>query len=113
MLNQVYREEDLPLKIICDRGPQFVMAFMKEFFRLVRIKGNLSMAYHPQTDGQTERMNREIERYLQAFVDYHQANWNHWLPTGEFTLNNLLASATGFSPFKLNKGRDPQTFLDS
>ena len=58
-------------------------------------------------------MNREIERYLRAFVDYHQENWNCWLLTREFTLNNSLASATGFSPFKLNKGRDPQTFPDS
>src|ERR1700722_3552644 len=107
MLNQVYREEDLPLKIICDRGPQFVVVFMKEFFRLVRIKGNLSRAYHPQTDGQTEQRNQENKRYLQAFVHSHQANWNRWLPTGEFTLNNSLASATGFSPFKVNKGRAP------
>ena len=54
MLNRVYREEGLPLKIISNRGPQFVAAFMKEFFRLVRIEGNPSTAYHPQTDGQTE-----------------------------------------------------------
>ena len=113
MLNQVYQEEGLPLKIICDHGPQFVAAFMKEFFRLVGIKGNPSTAYHPQTDGQTERMNREIKRYLCAFIDYHQGNWTRWLPTGEFTLNNSLASATGFLPFKVNKGRDPRTFPDS
>ena len=113
MLSRVYREEGLPLKIISDRGPQFVAAFMKEFYRLVGIKGNPSTAYHPQTDGQTERMNREIERYLRAFVDYHQSNWNRWLPTGEFTLNNSLASATGFTPFMLNKGRNPRTFPDS
>jgi len=54
-----------------------------------------------------QQMNQEIEHYLRVFVDYHQSNWNHWLPTREFTLNNSLASATRFMPFMLNKGQNP------
>jgi transposase InsO family protein len=54
----------LPRKIISDRGPQFAAQFMRDLNKLVRITSNLSTTYHPQTDGQTERMNQEIEQYL-------------------------------------------------
>jgi hypothetical protein len=54
MKNRVFREEGLPLKVISDRGPQFISNFMKELYRLLGVEGNPSMAYHPQTDGQTE-----------------------------------------------------------
>ena len=58
----------LPQVVISDRGPQFVSNFMKELYQLLGIKENPSTAYHPQMDGQTERMNREIEQYLRFFV---------------------------------------------
>jgi transposase InsO family protein len=64
MRNRVYREEGLPRKVISDRGPQFVSRFIQELYKLLGVEGNPSMAYHPQTDGQTERVNWEVERYL-------------------------------------------------
>ena len=69
--DQVFRFHSIPQKIIHDRGPQFDLHFMKDLYRLLGIEGNLSMACHPQTDGQTERMNQEIEAYLRIFLNHH------------------------------------------
>jgi Integrase core domain len=68
--DHIWKLHDLPNSIISDCGPQFAAAFMKELNKLLGITTKLSTAYHPQTDGQTERMNQEIEQYLCLFVDY-------------------------------------------
>ena len=65
----VWKQFGIPRKVISDRGPQFAAQFMKDLHQLVGMKTNISMAYHPQTDGQTERMNQEIEQYLCIFVN--------------------------------------------
>jgi len=62
--DRVFCNHGLPHKIISDRGPNFVSAFMKELYSFLGITGNPSMAYHPQTDGQMERLNQEVEHYL-------------------------------------------------
>jgi hypothetical protein len=67
----------------------------------------LSMAYHPQTDGQTERLNQELEQYLRLYVNHMKTNWVDWLPIAEFAYNNREHLATGFSPFSLEYGRHP------
>ena len=105
--DRVFRDHGLPSKIICDRDPRFVSKFMKEFFRLVGIEGNPSTAYHPQTDGQTERVNQEIEQYLRIFVNYKQTDWADWMSLAEFAYNDKINSATGFSPFFLDYGQHP------
>jgi hypothetical protein len=61
---EIWRIHGIPRRIISDRGPQFASKFMKELCNALGIERNLSMAYHPQTDGQTERINQEIETYL-------------------------------------------------
>jgi hypothetical protein len=65
----------------------------------------LSTAYHPQTDGQTERLNQELEQYLWLYVNHMQTDWVDWLPVAEFAYNNREHLATGFSPFFLQYGR--------
>ncbi len=70
---------------------------MKEFYHLVGIEGAPSTAFHPQTNGQTERMNQEIEQYIRLFVNYRQSNWAEWLSIAEFALNDKVSSSTGFS----------------
>ena len=65
-----------------------------------------STAYHPQTDGQTERVNQEIEVYLWAFINHHQNNWEDWLPTATFSWNSK-PGPTGRSPFEATKGYQP------
>jgi transposase InsO family protein len=67
---EIWRIHGILRRIISDRGPQFASKFMKELCNALGIKRNLSMAYHPQTDGQTERINQEIETYLQSFINY-------------------------------------------
>ena len=80
---------------------------MRDLNKLVGITGNLSTAYHPQTDGQTERMNQEIEQYLRVFVNHRQSDWAEWLACAEFSYNDKIQSSTGFSPFYVNYGRHP------
>ena len=97
--------DSLPRKIISDRGLQFAAQFMRDLNKLVRITSNLSTTYHPQTDGQTERMNQEIKQYLRVFVNHWQSNWAEWLACAEFSYNDKIQSSTGFSPFYVNYGR--------
>ena len=65
----------LPESIISDRGPQFAAGLMRELNGLLGIKTKLSIAFHPQTDGQTECMNQELEQYLRMFIDHRQEQW--------------------------------------
>ncbi len=64
----------MPTTVISDRGPQFILQFMKELYRMLDIMPNASMAFHLQTDGQTEHVNQEIEKYLRIFVNYQQTD---------------------------------------
>ncbi len=97
--DHIYAKHGMPQVVISDRGPQFVSKFMKELYQLLNITPNASTAWHPQTDGQTERVNQEIEKYLRIFVNYRQDNWTDWLLLTEFAHNNRVHSATGKSPF--------------
>jgi len=78
---------------------------MEEFTKILGTKRKLSMAYHPQTDGQTERINQEIGMFLQHYVNYQQDNWTDWLATVEFSYNDKKHVATGKTLFELNFGR--------
>ena len=75
-------------KILSDRGPQFISKFMEEFTKALGTKRQLSMAYHPQTDGQTERINQETETFLRHYVNYQQDDWMNWLAAAEFQYND-------------------------
>ena len=104
--DHVWKLHGLPESITLDRGVQFTAGMMKELNNLLEIQTKLSMAYHPQTDGQTERINQELEQYLRVFIDYRQEQWPDWLGTAEFTYNNKIHTATKISPFKANYGQD-------
>jgi hypothetical protein len=67
----------------------------------------MSTSFHPQTDGQTERINQTIETYLRSFINYEMDNWVRLLPMAEFAYNNSVTQATGMSPFFANYGRHP------
>ena len=75
---------------------------------MLGIKTKLSTAFHPQTDGQTERMNQELEQYLRMFIDHQQEQWPKWLGTAEFAYNNKVHIGTKVSPFQANSGQDPR-----
>jgi len=70
--DNVWKLHGLSESIISDRGPQFAVGLMRELNRMLGIESKLSMAFHPQTDGQTERVNQELEQYLRMFIDHRQ-----------------------------------------
>jgi len=103
-LRNIWKLHGLPRKVVSDRGPQFVAAFMKELYRLLGIEAATSTAYHPQTNGQTERVNQELEQYLRLFVGERQDDWYTLLPLAEFSYNNHVHSSTQQTPFLLDTG---------
>jgi len=110
--DNVWRLYGLPESIVSDRGLQFVAELTKELNGMLGIKTKLSTAFHPQTDGQTERMNQELEQYLQFFVDHRQKDWPEWLALAEFAVNNKVHSITKMSPFMANYGRELRMEVD-
>jgi len=86
-------------------GPQFIAHFTQELYCLLEIKLAFSTVWHPQTDGQTECVNQELDQYLWLFVNEQQDNWYDLLPMAEFQHNNHVHSATQQPPFLLNTGR--------
>ncbi len=80
---------------------------------MLDITPNASTAFHPQTDGQTERVNQEVKKYLRIFVNHRQTDWSDWLPLAEFAHNNRVHSATKKSPFMVLYGRNPRIIPDS
>ena len=81
---------------------------MKELNNLLGIQTKLSTAYHPQTDGQTERVNQKLEQYLRVFIDHRQEQWPDWLGMAEFVYNNKIYATTKILLFKVNYGQDPR-----
>jgi len=106
--DHVWKLHGLPESVISDRGVQFAAGMMKELNNLLGIQTKLSTAYHPQTDGQTERTNQELEQYLRVFINHRQEQWPDWLGIAEFAYNNKIHAATKNSPFKVNYGQDPR-----
>ena len=98
----------LPSRIISDRDPRFTATFTKELCRILQVEQNISMAYHPQTDGQSERTNQKLEQYLRIFIDYHQNDWDRWLPLAQYTLNAWPSATTGKAPFEVIMGHIPR-----
>ena len=107
--DEVFKLHGIPHKVISDRGPQFISSFMKELYSQLQIEGNPSTAYHPETDGQAERVNAWVEQYLRLYVNHRQTDWSEWLSIAEFAHNQTTSSATNFSPFILNYGQQPRS----
>ncbi|MBW0539059.1 hypothetical protein O181_078774 [Austropuccinia psidii MF-1] len=107
-IKNVFSKNELPSSIISDRCSLFVSSFSTNLCQQLKISRDLSAAYHPETDGQTERVNQILEQYLWIYVSYHQEGWNTWLPLSEFAYNNSEHSSTKKSPFFTFNGRDPQ-----
>jgi len=106
--DHIWKLHGLPESIILDRGVQFAVGMIKELNNLLGIQTKLSMAYHPQRDGQMERINQELEQYLRVFIDHRQEQWPDWLGMAEFAYNNKVHAVTKTSPFKANYGQDPK-----
>jgi transposase InsO family protein len=104
----VVSKHGIPDSIISDRDTIFTSHFWEELCQMLGIERRLSTAYHPQTDGQTERMNQTLEQYLRIYVNDEQDNWVSLLPNAAFAYNATVQNTTKMSPFFANFGREPQ-----
>jgi len=104
--DNVWKLYGLSESMVLDRGPQFAVELTKELNRMLGIEMKLSTVFHPQTNGQTEWMNQELEQYLRFFVDHRQKDWPEWLASAEFAVNNKVHTATKVLPFMTNYGRE-------
>jgi len=104
--DNVWKLHGLPESVVSDRGPEFAAELTKELNRMLGIKTKLSTAFHPQTDGQTEWMNQELEQYLRFFVEHRQKDWLEWLAAAEFAVNNKTHTAMKVLPFIANYGKE-------
>jgi len=96
-----------PERIVSDRDPRFKGKFMTELMRISNTAQDTSTAFHPQTDGQTERTNRTLEDMLRHYVDPHHDDWDQHLAMAEFAINNSWQESIKTTPFRLNYAKDP------
>jgi Chromo (CHRromatin Organisation MOdifier) domain len=99
-----------PRKIISDRDTRFTSNFTTELCRILGIKQNISTAYHPQTDGQSERTNQSLEQYLRLVCANDQKAWARWLPMAQYVKNSWPSSTTKKTPFELLLGYTPTIY---
>ena len=110
--DNVWKLYGLLESVISDRGPQFVVELTRELNKMLGIETKLSIAYYPETDRQTERINQELEQYIRIYINHRQNNWSEWLVTAEFAFNNKVHTVTKMSPFQVNYGKEPRMGFD-
>src|SRR5277367_4646031 len=103
----VFSKHGVPSHVTSDRGPEFVSHFFRSLAKALDMKLHFTSGYHPEGDGQTERVNQTLEQYLCCYCNYQQDNWDKLLPLAEFAYNNAPSATTGISPFFANKGYHP------
>ena len=103
----VFARHGMPRRLVSDRDTRFTSHFWKAFFDAMGTSLAMSTSYHPQTDGQTERVNRVLEEALRGYVGALQTDWDFQLPSLQFAYNTAKHSSTGETPFFLNYGRHP------
>ena len=107
-IDLVFKRHGMPESIVSDRDPRFTSAFFRELTQALGTKLAMSTAFHPQTDGLTERANRTLQDMLRHYVGVDQTDWDLHLALAEFAINNSYNESTGTTPFRMNHGEDPR-----
>lgn len=108
---EVYKHHGLPKTIVSDRDKWFTATFWDHLHKLIGTKLRMSSAYHPESDGSTERANRTMIQMIRQCIHPKQRDWVSKLPAIEFALNSARSESTGYAPFFLNTGRMPRSFI--
>jgi len=103
----VFSKHGIPSNITSDRGSEFVSHFFRSLGTALDMNLHFTSGYHPEGDGQTERVNQTLEQYLRCYCNFQQDNWSTLLPLAEFAYNNAPSETTSTSPFFANKGYHP------
>lgn len=110
LLEQVFRFYGLPDDIVSDRGPQFTSRVWKSFCQQLNINISLTSGYHPQSNGQVERLNQEITRFLRSYCHQNQNDWSRFLIWAEYAQNLLRKPSTSLTPLQCVLGFQPPLF---
>jgi hypothetical protein len=113
VLDRLIRYHGIPKAFVTDRDKLFTSAYWRTLVAQMGIHHKLSSAFHPETDGQTERTNQTLEAYLRHYVNNAQDNWVSLLPMAQLAINNHVSETTKSTPFFANFGKDPQMFRDT
>lgn len=106
-LDLVCKHHGMPRTLVSDRDPIFISRFWQDLFTLCGTKLRMSTTYHPETDGQTEVLNRVLEHYLRSFTHSKPSQWSSYLSLAEWSYNTSVHSSTGISPFQITYGKPP------
>ncbi|GMI86824.1 hypothetical protein HRI_002351700 [Hibiscus trionum] len=110
-VDQVYKFHGHPKMALSDRDKTFTSLFWKEMMKMTGTTVLFNTAYHPETDGQTERLNQCLEQYLRSMCFEKPSNWSHWLSQAEWWYNTNYHIALGITPFKALYGCKPPTLV--
>src|SRR5258708_5524993 len=106
-LTHVFLKHGMLSHVTSNQGSEFISHFFQSLGKLLWMVLHFMSGYHPEGDGQMERLNQVLEQYLQAYTNYQQDDWSSLLPLAEFTYNNAMNKTTRVSPFFANKGYHP------
>jgi hypothetical protein len=109
-ISNIFKLHGVPAAIVSDRDKVFTSTLWRELFRLSHTQLKMSSAYHPQTDGQTERINQCLETYLRCFAHVCPTKWFSWLHLAEFCYNTSPHATLGKTPFEVLYGHNPRHF---
>lgn len=110
-IDQIYKLHGASANIVSDRDPLFVSTFWREFLGQLGVTQSMSSAYHPQSDGQSEVLNRCLENYLRALAWQKPQEWCHWLSMAEWWYNTTFHSAINTNPYEVVYGQAPPLHL--
>ena len=111
-LFHVWKDHGLPCTIVFDHGLQFASQVMRDLCKHLRITPKLSTTHHPQTDGQTEWINHDLQQYLHIFTAKKQNEWADWIAPAQFSYNTKKQASTKKSPFEVTRTYSPRMGIE-